>query len=370
VSENCSLLMLIVNSETRQGLSANPQLSITNQQFPSLFACSGIPSEPLRCFSFILLPFSFSLTAHMLLSVIIPTFNRASCIRRALESVSAQEVNDLEVIIGDDASTDGTIATVLKLLPGAKIVRLEVNRGAASARNGAMKIATGEFLAFLDSDDEWLPGKLERQLAYLQEHPDCGVCATGHYLQSKEGRRIEFPGVNPLDWRRELHSAQSFHGASTPLVRRPVLESVGGQDEELRVLEDWDWMLRIAQKHSIHVLPEMLTVIHENNPSNPDQTVSSMERFLKKHQDEFLRAGAAHAARVISQHEENSARTLIRHGRVKAGINMLWRSWCHAPLRNPALLAAFPLAALDRIFGMSLLSDVLARRNRQPLRQR
>lgn len=306
----------------------------------------------------------------MLLSVIIPTFNRASCIRRALESVSVQGISDLEVIIGDDASTDETIATVLKLLPEAKVVRLKVNRGAASARNAAMKLATGEFFAFIDSDDEWLPGKLERQLTYLHAHPDCGVCACGHYLQSKEVERIEFSGVNPPDWRRELHSAQSFHGASTPLVRRSVLESVGGQDEELRVLEDWDWMLRIAQKHSIHVLPEKLTVIHENNPSSPDQTVLSMERFLAKHREEFLRGGAAHAARVISQHEENSARTLLRHGRIKAGIKMLWRSWCHAPLRNPSMLAAFPLAALDRIFGANLLSSILASRNRQPLRQR
>lgn len=306
----------------------------------------------------------------MLLSVIIPTYNRAECVTRALESVRGQGMDDLEVIIGDDASTDGTIASVLEVMPQARIVKLALNRGAASARNAAMQVATGEFLAFLDSDDEWLPGKLERQLEYLRSYPDCAVCATGHFLQSKTGERIEFPGVNPPDWRKELHMAQSFHGASTPLVRRAMLESVGYQDEELRVLEDWDWMLRIAQKYPIHVLPEMLTVIHENNPSNPDQTVRSMERFLEKHRAEFLRDGAAHAAKVISQHEENTARSLIRHGRTQEGMRMLWRSWCHAPLRNPAQLAAFPVAFLDRLFGTTLLLEILARRNRQPLRQR
>ena len=307
----------------------------------------------------------------MLLSVIIPTYNRAECVARALESVNVQGMNDhLEVIIGDDASTDGTIASVLAVMPEARIVKLALNRGAASARNAAMQVATGEFLAFLDSDDAWLPGKLERQLEYLRSHPDCAVCATGHFLQSKAGERIEFPGVNPPDWRRELHTAQSFHGASTPLVRRAVIDSVGYQDEELRVLEDWDWMLRIAQKYPIHVLPEMLTVIHENNPSNPDQTLRSMERFLEKHRAEFLRDGAAHAGKVISQHEENTARSLIRHGRTQEGMRMLWRSWCHAPLRNPAQLAAFPVALLDRLFGTTLLLEILARRNRQPLRQR
>jgi glycosyltransferase involved in cell wall biosynthesis len=306
----------------------------------------------------------------MLFSVIIPTYNRSHCIRRALKSVGMQGGTDLEVIIGDDASTDETIAVVQEMMPEARIVKLDVNQGAAAARNVAMRIARGEFLAFLDSDDEWLPGKLESQLDYLRANPSCAVCATGYFLQTKEGRRVAFPGVNPSDWRKELHSAQSFHGASTPLVRRSILESVGLQDEELRVLEDWDWMLRIARNHPIHVLPEMFSVIHENNPSNPDYTLRSMERFLNKHRGEFLFYGSAHANRVIAQHEENTARSLIRHGRTKQGLYMLGHSWRHAPFRNPALLAAFPIAALDRIFGTSLLPEILARRNRQPLRQR
>ena len=228
--------------------------------------------------------------------------------------------------------------------------------------------ASGEYLAFLDSDDEWLPGKLERQLQYLREHPECAVCATGHLLASADGHRSGFPGRNPVDWRRDLHSAQSFHGASTPLVRRSVLESVGLQDEELRVLEDWDWMLRISQRHQIHVLPEILAVIHENAPSDPDHTVRSMEHFLAKHREEFFRYGAAHASKVISQHEENTARTLLRHGRSVEGAAMLWRSWRHAPLRNPVLLAAFPLAAMDALLGTKLLTEVLVTRSRRRAR--
>ncbi len=304
---------------------------------------------------------SRNLLLRMLLSVIIPTFNRSHCIGRALKSVAMQQCGDLEVVIGDDASTDDTIAKALGIMPEVRIARLVINRGAASARNAAMKVASGEFLAFLDSDDEWLPGKLECQLAYLRDHPDVAVCATGHLLQTRQGTRVEFPGGNE-NWRRELHFAQSFHGASTPLVRHAVLESVGFQDEKLRVLEDWDWMLRIAQQYPIHVLPQMLSVIHENHPSDPDHTIRSMEYFLLKHREEFLREGSSHAQRVISQHEENTARTLLRHGREREGIAMLWRSWRHAPLRNPALLAAFPLAAVDRIAGTKILPNVLARR--------
>jgi len=299
----------------------------------------------------------------MLLSVIIPTFNRAGCIARALESVRIQGQRDLEVIIGDDASTDGTVEVALKILPTARVVRLSRNQGAAAARNAAIKLATGEFLAFLDSDDEWLPGKLERQLAYLTDHSACAVCGTGHFLETKQGERIAFPGRNPESWRRELHAAQSFHGASTPVVRRRVIESVGLQDENLRVLEDWDWMLRISQSHPIHVLPGMLAIIHENTPSDPDHTRKSMEHFLAKHRGEFLEEGAAHARKVISQHEENTARTFFRHGRSGEGTAMLWNSWCHAPLRNPAMLAAFPAAALDGLIGSRILPGLLAKRS-------
>jgi glycosyltransferase involved in cell wall biosynthesis len=306
----------------------------------------------------------------MLISVIIPTYNRSHCIRRALESVAVQEVGDLEVIIGDDASTDDTVERVLEILPSARIARLEVNRGAAAARNAAMRMATGDYLAFLDSDDEWLPGKLTSQLEYLRSHPECAACGSGHFLETKNGLRIDFPGVNPPDWRRELHCAQSFHGASTPLVRRSVLESVGFQDEELRVLEDWDWMLRISMDHPIHVLPEMLTVIHENNPSDADQTLLSMKRFLAKHAEEFHLYGVSHARHVVSQHQENAARTLIRHGRLTEGGGMLLRSWFHAPLRNPAIPAAFPLLAVDLLTGSNLLADLMTRRNRQQLRLR
>jgi hypothetical protein len=115
-------------------------------------------------------------------------------------------------------------------------------------------------------------------------------------------------------------------------------------------------------------MPEMLTIIHENNPSNPDDTMRATEYFLSKHREEFLHYGAAHAGGVTSQHYENAARNLFRHGRREEGCAMLWKSVISSPLRNPASLAAFPLAGVDAVFGTRLLPEVLARRNRLPLR--
>jgi glycosyltransferase involved in cell wall biosynthesis len=303
----------------------------------------------------------------MLISVIIPTYNRAHCIVRALSSVTAQGISKLEVIIGDDASTDNTVHVVQALMPEATVVCLPYNQGASAARNAGLKVAKGDLIAFLDSDDEWLPGKLDKQIKFLRDNPEISLCSSGHLLTCKDGSRIEFLGKNPPDWRRELHEAQSFHGASTPMIRREVLEKVGFMDEKLRVLEDWDWMLRIAKKSRIHVLPEMLTVIHENYPSNPDHTLQSTEYFLAKHHEEFLYYGFAHTRRVISQHYENAARNLFSHQRTSEGCSMLWKSVLKAPMRNPASLAAFPLAGVDAVFGTRLLPEVLARRNRLPL---
>lgn len=305
----------------------------------------------------------------MLVSVVIPTFNRSGLIGRALESIMAQGIDDLEVLVGDDASTDDTIGTVERIMPCARIVRLDLNGGAAAARNAVLPLAQGKFIACLDSDDEWLPGKLRKQMDFLDSHPEVGLVGSGHILACKDGRRVEFPGKNPDDWRRELHSAESFHGACTPLMRREVMEKVGLLDEKLRVLEDWDWMLRISREFEIHVLPDMLTVIHENNPSNPDHTLASTDYFLAKHHQEFLHYGVVHAGMVLSQHYENAARNLFRHRRTWEGCQMLWKSITSAPLRNPASFAAFPLAGFDALLGTKLLPQVLARRNRLPLRK-
>ena len=304
----------------------------------------------------------------MQISVVIPAYNRSHCIGRALESVRAQGIGELELLIGDDASTDDTVEKVLAFVPEATVVHLPVNRGAAAARNAVLPLARGEFIACLDSDDEWVPGKLARQLAYLREHPEVALVGTGHILACKDATRVNFPGRNPADWRKELHAAASFHGASTPMIRRAVLEEIGLQDERLRVLEDWDWMLRIAERFPIHVIPDPLAVIHENNPSDPDKTVESMGIFLEKHRDGFLRYGKSHARRVISQHQENAARTLFRHGRPQEGCRFLWSSFSQDPLRNPAMIAAFPLAAWDAVAGTQILPAVLGHRNRRPLR--
>ena len=273
-----------------------------------------------------------------------------------------QQLWDFELVLGDDASSDGTWEVVQREFPQAMLARLVVNSGAAAARNAALREATGEFIAFLDSDDEWLPGKVGAQLGFLEKNPEVSACATSHVFCRRDGVRREVVVDNVGDWSRRLLSGQPFHGASTPVVRRAVLESVGLQDESLRVLEDWDWMLRIAQRHRIHVLSEPLAVIHENGPSDADHTWVSTQRFLEKHGGEFLVFGAEHRRGVVSQHWENAARCFFRHGRYREGMGCLAKSMAVAPGRNPALAAAFPLAFVDALAGTQFLRRVLRAR--------
>jgi len=294
------------------------------------------------------------------LSVIVPAYNRAHLIGRALESLRCQTCRDFEVVLGDDASTDDTVAAAQKAWPGIKVVRLPVNRGASSARNAAIRASCGRFLAFLDSDDEWLPEKLAVQMDYLQRHPEVAVCACAYRKQWRDGRTSLVPAPHPADLTKALHAALDFHGASTPVVRREVLDEVGYQDEDLRILEDWDWMLRISQKHRIEVLDEPLAIIHENNPSPPDRMRDSTAVFLAKHDVDFRRYGSAHRRRVISQQWENSAFNMFEHGRPGEGVHLLLRSLRHAPLRNPASAVLVPLGLMDAVVGTSFARNVLA----------
>ncbi len=299
-----------------------------------------------------------------LVSVIIPAYNRSKSILRALDSVLCQEGFPFEILVGDDASTDDTVEVLLGRFPSAKVARLPENRGAASARNAAMRMAAGEYLAFLDTDDEWLPGKIALQLAYMERNPEVGACACGHWFVLRDGRERCVAGEGGArDWKKRLHFAQSFHGASTPLVRRKVIEEIGGQDERLRVLEDWDWMLRIAGKYPVNVLEEPLVRIHENSPSAPDATVASTEYFLKKHGEGIGAYGARHRAEVFSQQWENAARNLYRHGRYAEADKLLLRSFGFAPWRNPASLAAVPFSVCDRLLGTRWLPKILAFRS-------
>lgn len=194
-------------------------------------------------------------------SVIIPTYNRRELLREAIRSVLEQSFRDFELIVVDDGSDDGTREMIQREFPGLLTYLYQENQGVSRARNRGLKLAQGEFVAFLDSDDLWLPRKLERQMAFMQSHPKAQICYTDE-IWIRRGVR-----VNP----KKKHAKYSgwiyprclplcIISPSSALMRRGLLEEVGGFDEELPVCEDYDLWLRISARHPIHFLPEKLIV--------------------------------------------------------------------------------------------------------------
>src|SRR5216683_3176550 len=185
-----------------------------------------------------------------LITVIIPTFNRAELLRRALDSVYAQEGNgqlfDLEVLVVDDGSTDRTIE-VVRACPLIKYICPPANKGTSAARNVGLDAATGQYVAFLDDDDSWLPWKLRRQVQTLEEHPEL-VAVYGQEIKNSDRAIWVWP--EPRDapsgsiYRSLLTSCPV--NTSSVMVRRTAIERVGRFDENLRCWEDYDMWLRVA----------------------------------------------------------------------------------------------------------------------------
>ncbi|MBK1692156.1 glycosyltransferase family 2 protein [Ectothiorhodospira mobilis] len=196
------------------------------------------------------------------ISVVIPAFNAAGYIGQALESVATQEMADLEVIVVDDGSTDGTAEVVAEGFPWVTLLRKE-NGGAGSARNLGVAHARGGHVAFLDADDVWLPGKLQAQWSCLQGEPHCRFCCTAfeHWFPEGGETDVAQPGTGEMvldpersGWVYHLLLLDCFVWTSTVLVERRLLEQVGGFDESLRLGQDYDLWLRISRQVPVHFL--------------------------------------------------------------------------------------------------------------------
>lgn len=183
-------------------------------------------------------------------SVIIPTFNRAHLVTRAVESVCAQTFTDFECIVVDDGSTDNTAQILSPYIQHIQYIYMP-HGGVSRARNCGIQQAKGQWIAFLDSDDEWLPEKLATQFEYITAHPDIYLHQTDE-VWIRKGRR-----VNPMKkhQKREGHIFQDclylcLVSPSAVVVHKSVFEKVGMFDECLPVCEDYDLWLRVAWQYT------------------------------------------------------------------------------------------------------------------------
>lgn len=227
-------------------------------------------------------------------SVIIPTYNRVALLPRSINSVLAQTFKNFELIIVDDASTDATESIVREFDdPRIRYFRHENNSGGSAARNTGIAAARGELIAFQDSDDEWLPGKLWKQIESVKvdkSQPNIVYCAyilagPGSVKRVPDARlRVQHGNILP-----DILNA-NFVGTPTLLFPRKCINAVGPFDEQLRRFQDWEFVIRLAAKFEFLFIDEPLVVAHEtpgNISSNVDAAIEAIELIVKKHSGLF-----------------------------------------------------------------------------------
>lgn len=200
-------------------------------------------------------------------SVIIPTYNREKTILRSLKSVLEQTYTELEVLVIDDGSTDGT-ADIVKGVEDARVryIALEKNSGPANARNVGVEMASGEWIAFQDSDDYWYKDKLEKQMRYVQDHPEYSVLYCMYNAKMDSGINITVP-TEPWPERMEgdmlkVLLERNVIGAPTMLMKRCSFFECGGFNTEYRALEDWEFVVRLAKECKIGFVSECLMDVY------------------------------------------------------------------------------------------------------------
>lgn len=218
----------------------------------------------------------------MKIDVIIPTYNTAVFIEEAIASVQAQTYRPEQIIVVDDGSTDHTESVIAKLKPHSNIPIVYLkkeNNGPNSARNVGLAHATAPLVAFLDADDRWEPDKLQQQVKFFQEDKDATLgLVYGNYkiIDTTGTDRPDVPTV-PFDPRVRGYAFVALlpgnlilGSASNVVIRRSVFDVVGTFDETLRVGEDWDMWLRIAEVFRIDYVDNVLVAIrrHESNQTN------------------------------------------------------------------------------------------------------
>ena len=202
-----------------------------------------------------------------LVSVVIPVRNGKDYIDEALDSVLAQHYDSLEILVIDDGSTDDDYDRLTAIHHSIRVIHLE-GRGVSFARNTGMRQAQGRYIAFLDADDIWFPGKLQAQIRYMEKHPDVGVIFGG-FIKWTTDESGKFPpssrlskDCSLLDKASPERSGWLYHrllmgllvGMNTAVIRREVYEWLGGFREDMRIGEDYDFWLRASRITQMHAL--------------------------------------------------------------------------------------------------------------------
>lgn len=229
-----------------------------------------------------------------LVSVIIPAYNRASTITRAIDSVLNQTYKNFEIIIVDDGSLDNTKQLVESIKDKRMVyIKHPLNEGGSAARNTGIKVAKGQYIAFLDSDDEWLPEKIEKQLNLFRKLDNSfGVVYTGFYVINKNEIIKEFTPKKRMYVLNDLLMSNCIGTLSSVMVRVDYLNIIRGFDETFKSCQDWDLYIRLSKLCKFDFITGCLVKYHEADDAfriskKRQAVVSGHERIFEKYNNEI-----------------------------------------------------------------------------------
>lgn len=274
-----------------------------------------------------------------LVSVVIPTYNRARLLSRAIESVLKQTYSNFELIVVDDCSNDCT-ESVVKGFHDDRIryIKHEKNQGAAIARNNGVIAAKGEYVAFQDSDDEWLPTKLEKQMKAFHSAPsNLGVVYTSFWLIDN-GKKTLVPSSHMKHTEGKIHDALleiNFVSTPTAVVRKECFKKVG-MFANIPRFQDWELWLRISKYYYFKHLRELLVNSYRQPDSisrNADSLIIARKYILSKYFNEISKK-----SKLFSKHYSDIGILLCLEGKTKAGRKYFFKAISVHPFNAKLLL--------------------------------
>jgi glycosyltransferase involved in cell wall biosynthesis len=214
-----------------------------------------------------------------MVSIIIPTYNRVAFLIRALKSVFSQTFHSYELIIVDDGSTDGTEQYICNLDREIRYIKI-AHSGVSRARNVGIDSSQGDWIAFLDSDDYWLPEKLEKQMRYLERFPEYRICHTDE-IWIKNGVRINQGKKHKKSegWFFVPSLDLCLISPSSVMIHTSVFREIGKFDESFDYVEDYEMWLRITSRYPVGYLDEKLVVKTGGHPDQLSSRIDGIERY-------------------------------------------------------------------------------------------
>ena len=273
---------------------------------------------------------------NLLVSIIIPTYNGSESILKAINSVLNQTYSKIEVIVVDDYSGDDTVRLVSKIKDErVKLLKHDENKGGSAARNTGTKASKGQYIAFLDDDDEWLPGKLENQIKHLEEKDSSlwKAVLCGHNIISKDHSRqviLKKEGNLTLDI---LLMQLSLAAGTTLIIRRDVIDEIGLFDESYVRHQDLEFLLRYLREFKIAVVGEPLVNIYRyGSHVSGDSLILIKKKFLKDFNKDIMKFGRKTSRKIFARHWLQVSKQYSLEGDVSKTIKYLFKSLSYAVL--------------------------------------